>query len=337
MTHLPPPPRDLPPGVHTALRARVLDGTSDEADVPQRRRWLLPLAAAAAVLVVMFGAIGLFRSDPSTPDPVATARPVTAPTSFDPRFTRATPGWLPDGVTVETHAVSPTIERLRTAGGEVLIELIPRDGRTDLDAALAGAYRPGPSINGKRSVWLPPHGAGDTAGWLGWEWAPGAGAVILIQGVPDGERVAARIAASLRPGEPKPLALPFTLTRPADLPLAFHSVAARKSGGYAAALEFEPGTGSVVHVGLEWLPERYAAKTYPPNGTIGGRDANTRVEGEDVVVWQRFGSDVAEVRCRKGKGAAIDVVRAECQAVAASLRPAGENDDPSTWSTEPLG
>ncbi|GAA3396739.1 hypothetical protein [Cryptosporangium minutisporangium] len=356
MTDLPPPSRDLPPGAHTALRSRVLAATYEE-EAPRRRR-LLPLAAAAAVLVVVFGAIGVLRSTgerpmptvsgPGTPAPTAVAptgvattgvppTTVVAPAAFEPLFTRLAPGWLPDGATVESHGVSRRSEGFRAADRsgvevEVDVELLLRGGRSVLDPGLPGA-RPGPDVNGAPSTWVT--GAGNGGGWLRWEWAPGATAVLLVKGVPDAERVAARVAESLRPGTRRSVAMPFTMVRPAGLPLASHSVVEWAGGGYEARFQFGPGTGPVRSINVTWIPARYATN-YPPNVTVGGRDANVRTEGEYLVVWQRFGPDVVEVHCRTQKSGSVDAVRAECLRTAGTLRPAGTNEQPSTWSTEPL-
>lgn len=332
MTEIPPPSRDLPPGVHTALRARVLDATY-ELEAPHRRRWLLPLAAAAAVLVVVFGAIGVLRTAREKPAPVTTAAPVVAPTAFDPRFTRLNPGWLPSGVTVESHGVSTSGEHLRTTRGELWIEIIPRDGRADFGAPLTGSNRRGPLINGLPSVWNPPDDHG-RAGWLSWEWAPGAAATMMVVGF--GEEIAARIAENLHPGEPRPMALPFRMTPPGNLPLLSRSIALQAPDAFGAGLHFGEGTGNLRSVDVTWLPAKYAAKTYPLTTTVSGRPASVRTEGEYLAVWQRFGADVAEVQCRKQKSGTVEAVRDECLRVAGSLRPAGVNGDPSTWSAKPF-
>jgi hypothetical protein len=350
MTDLPTPPpsRDLPPGTHTALRSRVLEGTYDEA--PSHRYWLLPLAAAAAVLIIVFTAIGVLRSTTPEPAPVTsvppsptaapsvspspTGPPPANPATFDPLWTRLTPGWLPAGLPVTDHFVGRSEESLRAGsytGPTVTITIHPR---THPGSAPTG--RSGPDVNGKPSTWS--ESAMPNRGVLTWEWADGAEARVQLLSFQDdaGSRtVAARIAEGLRPQSPVRTALPFTVQGP---PYAWvlDTRVSRSGEGYGGGIRFGPTGGVVKEVQIGWSPVQLAPAASPPNDTANGRDVSVWYEGDVLVVWQAFDQKVAQTWCTPKPGAAAAAVRAECLVIAGGIARTGDNARPSTWSTDPV-
>ncbi|GAA0242423.1 hypothetical protein [Cryptosporangium japonicum] len=348
MTDLPPPSRDLPPGVHFALRARVLDGTYED-EAPNRRRWLLP----AAVLVVVFGAIGVLRggspdpgpvaTDPATPSsasasPSPTGPPPANPTSFDALWTRLTPSWLPAGLPVTLRSVSRSVESLRAGsytGPTVVITLDPRSSRAP---GLTGRDQgPGPSIDGRPSTWS--ESTTTNRGWLTWNWADDARATVQLLSFPDSTEdkiaIAARIATGLRPQSPTRVALPFTVEAP---PYAWvvDSRVSRSGEGYGGGVGFGPTGGVLTAVEFGWLPARLAPPNLPANETVNGRDANLGLEDSVLVVSQTFGSSVATTRCTPKPGATALAARAECVELAGGVAATGDVTDPRTWSTTPV-
>lgn len=80
MTTLQPPPeRELPPGRHASMRADVLRGIAGR---PARRRYLAPLASAAAVVLVVGGAVLWTHQRDDVPDRGLVATQPTVP-GFD--------------------------------------------------------------------------------------------------------------------------------------------------------------------------------------------------------------------------------------------------------------
>ncbi|MFG1921914.1 hypothetical protein [Cryptosporangium sp. NPDC048952] len=352
MNDLPPPSRDLPPGVHSALRARVLEETYDEA--PSRRRWLLPLAAAAAVLVVVFTAIGVLRAGSPSPEPapVATHPPSGAlspsvsgpppvnPTTFDPLWTRLTPNWVPADFPVTERAVSRSDEMVRLGGYAepmIQISITPRTAPAPLQHLPADTTVPGPDVNGKASTWS--ERAATRRSWLRWEWADGAGAIVQLFGFEgdssENAEFAARIAAGLRPQSPVRVALPFTVTGPSHA-WVLGSIVHRPKETGSTSVRFGPSAGVLKETEVRWTPDRLVQQEYPSNTTVNGREASVRTDGVDEVVRQVFSRNVGEVTCRPKPGVTRETVRSECLTIAASLTPFGDVNAPTSWSTSPV-
>ncbi|TQS46102.1 hypothetical protein [Cryptosporangium phraense] len=299
------------------------------------RQWV---AAAAAAAVVIVTAVVFFRPTPADrPAPVVTA-PVAAPTTFNPLRTLIEPGWLPHELTQRIRNVTLQHENyLATGQGseEITIDLAVPGATSPLYGGAIASPVAGPDVNGAPSTWTAGSSrGGPDSGWLTWDWAPGATAIVRVLGFDDPRAIAVRVASSLRVGGGKPMAMPFTVARPDGLALIQsrieHLVGAPHVG---IAFNGERGVAHAVSVGLE---PGTPAGDLQENATVAGRSARVDAGSLEVRISQHSGSEVLTVSCQVRKGSTVAAVRAECERVIGSVQRVGTFNTESTWSTSPV-
>ncbi|MFI5956336.1 hypothetical protein [Cryptosporangium sp. NPDC051539] len=309
----------------------------------QRRRTGRWVAAAAAVVVLVVAGttVALLRPDPVRPAPAVTAPappPVTAaPTSFDPLRTLIEPGWLPEELKQVTHTVSPTRETYEVWGytwGDITIDLVVPGTKGPFYGGQTAAPVPAPKVNGVPSTWTAGPKGKSGGGWLTWEWAPGAQAVVRVLGFEDARTVAVRVASSTRAGAGKPVTMPFTVRRPTGLTLV-HTSVARVLGSPEAQISFN-GDGGAAHAVTVALAPGPPSPPLDVNATLNGVPVRIEETSLEVTIQRQSGPDVYTVTCQVRKGHSVAEVRAECERVGGSLRPVGSLADDSTWTTTPV-
>ncbi|GAA3398058.1 hypothetical protein [Cryptosporangium minutisporangium] len=326
----PPTRTDIDGAIATARRQR------------QRTRWVVA-AAAATVLILTVGLVTILRPEPQDPAPTATP-PAVAPTKFDPTRTRLDVGWLPEGMRYRARSITADVESLLAApsasSAGVNIQLtakgfVPTAESENVPGVPIGEPVLGPEVNGAPSRWYP--GDAQGGGWLHWEWAPGALAVVEVYGRTDARDVATRIARSVRADRERPVALPFTMARPDGTTVVTVGIVENGSGPYTTWLEFARARSDVSMLSVMVLPRR--SVTFTPDTVLGARPADEQQTGVWYSIRVELADDVLlEVKDRAAStsASAVDPVRAQVRAVAAGVQLSGDLSDPSTWSKEPL-
>lgn len=151
--------------------------------------------------------------------------PAVAPKTFDPKVRYAGFGWLPDGLTDSSVQTERT--RLIMDVSAPRVDVAKDPGRIVLTVVAAGVEIPmggdelaTDPINGRPAHWRVP-GPIDADAVLGWEYAPGAWAALVVSHLGadvDAKEVARRVAADIRFGANTPITLPL---RAGTLPQGF--------------------------------------------------------------------------------------------------------------------
>lgn len=236
--------------------------------------------------------------------------------------TRFEPGWLPAGFLPDFRWSQPdqdglTLKRQLPHGGERIdIQLAPRGGR------VLGLRAP------RRPSWKPfPSGTA----LLVWAWAPGAPARVEVWNRKDARDIAERVAASLRISVPEPVAYSLAVRQPAGFSVKLAGVHYRPDGTYTSNVLF--GTDD---------PEKDRdVLLYPtddpitPNTAVGGRPARIFTQDHYASVEVQFAHAVADVVSHDPDQPAAEL-RADCLAIAATVRMVGDPTDPTTWRTPPV-
>lgn len=309
----------------------------------QRRRthWLVS-AAAVVVVLLLFGVVAVFK--PEADGAVQVAAPRDGAASFDPTRTRLTVGWLPGDPPGVDRTVTRDVETVRSAAQDKSVTVfLARTGMkvaTDWDSSGAeslGTPVPGLDVNGTAATWYPAPQVAGSSGYLRWEWAPGAQAVVAVERYADPKAVALRVAKSVRTDE-KRFELPLKMDVPAGATVRSVSLTRGGGGKYTAVATFDrkerPGAMLTVTV----MPDG-GGTGFSPNTTLGKHPA---AEAQQDI-WYRIRMEwgkvaIVEVKDRSDDAAPASVaaVAAECRQIVQDVVVVGDLADPESWTRNPF-
>jgi len=333
-----------------------------EARLHDRTRWVI--AAAAAVVLVVTVAITTLTlgggSDraapparPAAPVPVekvpvrvpveepqaADPLPGTVPTRFDPGRSTLVLGEVPSSLFERGTAARSTALVFHASGGRQFLQVMvaPRGFalKNDLEAQAPSAATDGPVIQGRPSKW---HYLGEDFGYLlKWTWAPDAQAYINVQGIPDQQALAVRLASTLSVNLNARPTLPFSLRAPYDFTLGeFQTSYSLGSGRRAPSATVVYGGPGPTFISVNANP--LGTGIGAGNTTVDGRPAQVKDEHHNpgatyTSVVMATGDLKVTGTCNHRTSSPLSAGRFKdlCLSTTASAERLADLGEPATW------